>query len=115
MVRLCNLAVYPCELLKASPLPKGFLPRVKTRVGGHLYPSEDRALLACDGTDEKPGVPLVYRLLYGFLAREGMRKEEALKLTWRDVDLERGAVKLDENKTDDPRAWALDPSVADCR
>jgi integrase len=40
-----------------------------------------------------------------------MRKEEALALTWSDVDLERGAVRLDENKTDDPRAWALDPSV----
>jgi integrase len=28
-----------------------------------------------------------------------------------DVDLERGAVTLDENKSDDARAWALDPSV----
>jgi Phage integrase family len=28
-----------------------------------------------------------------------------------DVDLERGAVKLDENKTNDPRAWALGPDV----
>lgn len=26
-----------------------------------------------------------------------------------DVDLKRGAVTLDENKTDDPRAWALSP------
>jgi integrase len=40
-----------------------------------------------------------------------MRKGEALALTWTDLDLERGAVRLDRNKTDDPRAWALDPDV----
>jgi len=27
------------------------------------------------------------------------------------VDLERGAVSLDKNKTNDPRSWALDPGV----
>ena len=113
MVRLLGLAVYPCELLKVSPLPKGFLPRVKVRAGAYLYPAEDRALLACVGTDDEPGVPLVNRLLYGFLAREGMRKEEALGLARSDLDLEHGAVRLDSNKTDDPRAWALDPGTAD--
>jgi hypothetical protein len=103
MARMMHLAVYPCELLKASPLPKGFLPRVRGRVGAYLYPSDDRALLGCRT------IPLPSRLLYGFLAREGMRKEEALE--WRDLDLEHGAVRLDRNKTDDPRAWALDPGT----
>jgi integrase len=56
--------------------------------------------------------PLAYRLLWGFLVREGMREGEALALTWGDLDLERGAVRLDKNKTDDPRAWALSPGVA---
>ncbi|CAN5850312.1 hypothetical protein BH11MYX4_BH11MYX4_42000 [soil metagenome] len=106
MVRLCNLAVYPCELIKVSPLPKGFLPRVRVRPGAYLYPSEEKALLRCKD------VPIAHRLLYGFLAREGMRKEEALGLTWGALDLDRGVVRLDENKTDDPRAWALDPGVA---
>lgn len=106
MVRICNLAVYPCELLEVSPLPKGFLPRVKCRIGGYLYPADDRALLG-----HVDGIPLANRLLYGFLAREGCRKEEALSLTWLDLDLKHGAVRLDENKTDDPRAWALDPGV----
>lgn len=111
MVRLCNLAVYPCELIAVSPLPKGFLPKVRTRPGAYLYPTEDRALLSCAGTARRPGVPLVNRLLYGFLAREGMRREEALAMTWSDLDLTRGAVRLDANKTDDPRAWALDAGV----
>jgi integrase len=107
MSRVLNMAVYPAEEIKASPLPKGFLPKVRTRVGRYLLPAEDAALLACT----KPEVPLLYRVLWGFLAREGMRKDEALRLTWGDLDLEHGKVALDENKTDDPRAWALDPSV----
>ena len=68
---------------------------------------EDARLLGC------LSVPLSYRLLYGFLSREGMRKSEALGLTWGDIDLARGAVCLDANKTDDPRTWALDPGVAE--
>ena len=108
MVRVFNLAVYPSEVLDRSPLPRGFLPKVGPRkAGAYLYPDEDRALL---GAVE--GVPLVYRVLYGFLAREGMRSaSEALSLTWGDLDLERGAIRLDQNKTDDPRAWTLDPGV----
>ncbi|WP_437662304.1 tyrosine-type recombinase/integrase [Sorangium sp. So ce1182] len=56
-------------------------------------------------------VPLCFRIYYGFLTREGMRADEAGTLEWSDVDLKRGAVVLDENKTDDPRAWALSPDV----
>ncbi|WP_437692795.1 tyrosine-type recombinase/integrase [Sorangium sp. So ce176] len=56
-------------------------------------------------------VPLCFRIYYGFLTREGMRADEAGTLEWSDVDLDRGAVVLDENKTDDPRAWALSPDV----
>lgn len=112
MVRVFNLAVYPSEILERSPLPRGFLPKVgRRKAGAYLYPDEDRALLACVET-ESGGVPLVYRVLYGFLAREGMRSaSEALNLTWADLDLERGAIRLDTNKTDDPRAWTLDPGV----
>jgi hypothetical protein len=73
-------------------------------------------------------IPLPCRVLYGFLAREGLRVSEAtgdpakddalgnptsLGVTWADFDLVRGGVKLDRNKTDDPRAWALDPGVAE--
>lgn len=104
--RLLRLAVYPCRIIPASPLPAGWLPRLKsTKAKAYLYPSEDRQLMGCKD------VPLHRRMLWGFLAREGMRLGEALGLTWGDVDLERGAVRLDENKTDDPRAWALDAGV----
>ena len=57
-------------------------------------------------------VPVWRRLLWGFIAREGTRgPSEALSFRWRHVDLERGAVRLDANKTDDPRIWSLTPGT----
>jgi integrase len=103
------MAVYPLRLIERSPIPRGFLPKnSKHKAMAYLYVEEDARLLAC------AKVPLPYRLLWGFLAREGMRLGEALTLTYADLDLTRGAVKLDRNKTDDARAWALSPGVADC-
>ena len=57
-------------------------------------------------------IPLVRRLLFGLLIREGVRVNEALSLTWSDVDLDRGVLNLDTNKTDDPRSWAMGEDVA---
>jgi len=105
--RLLALAVYPLKLRPASPLPRGFLPKVtRSKATAWLYPSEDALLLACEA------VPLARRVLWGFLSREGLRCGEALGLAWADLDLTRGVVRLDRNKTDDPRAWALAPGVA---
>jgi len=107
MARALALAVYPLKLIPASPLPRGFLPKVRrTKATAWLYPSEDAKLLAC------ADVPLARRVLYGFLAREGLRCGEALGMRWKDLDLARGVVRLDANKTDDPRAWMLAPGVA---
>jgi integrase len=107
MAKVLKLAVYPCKVIGQSPLPAGFLPKTGAKKAkAYLYPSEDEALLA------SPYVPQSFRLLYGFLAREGMRYGEAMRLTWADLDLKRGSVTLDTNKTDDPRAWALSAGVA---
>lgn len=108
VARLLKLAVYPLRIIEASPIPAGFLPnRGAKKALACLYPDEDRRLLAC--TD----VPFCFRLLWGFLTREGMREGEAFTLTWDCLDLKRGACRLDQNKTDDPRAWALDPGTAE--
>lgn len=105
--RLLKLAAYPAQILDRSPLPPGFVPPPGQRKAlTYLYPDEDRQLLGCEA------VPLEHRVFYGFTSREGMRSGEAQRLTWSDVDLERGALKLDKNKTDQPRSWALDPGVA---
>jgi integrase len=106
MARVLSLAAWPLRLIPASPLPKGFLPRLGLeKAKTWIFPDDDAQLLGCTL------VPFEARVLYGFLDREGMRTSEALGLQWLDLDLERGAVRLDQNKTDDPRAWALDPGV----
>ncbi|MEY4547815.1 MAG: hypothetical protein RL685_4010 [Pseudomonadota bacterium] len=104
--RVLALAVYPGKLLAFNPLPEGFLPSSgPSKAKSFVYPSEDATLLT------SRTVPVARRVLYGFLAREGLRLSEALSLRWLDLDLERGTLNLDENKTGDPRVWALDASV----
>jgi integrase len=105
--RVLQLAVYPARLLATNPIPRGALPKKGTaRAFPYLYPAEDRALLACRE------IPLVYRVLYGFLAREGPRAREALVLKWEQLDIKRGTVSVEENKTDDFRTRPLDPGVS---
>jgi integrase len=107
LMRVFSMAVYPLRLIAVSPIPpKGFLPVLsKQKAFAHLYPNEDLRLMQC------AGVPLAYRLLWGFVAREGMRAGEAIALKLGDLDLDRGAVRLDQNKTGEPRAWALSLGV----
>jgi integrase len=105
--KLLVYAVYPLRLISALPIPKGRLPKGKSdKAKAWIYPAEDLALMQCRE------VPLVRRLLYGLLIREGLRLTEALSLTWADVDLERGVLNLDTNKTDDPRSLAMGEDVA---
>jgi integrase len=49
---------------------------------------------------------------YAFFDREGMRKGEMQRLTRADVNLKNGLVSLEENKTDRPRSWVPNASVA---
>ncbi len=104
--RVMRLAVMPARILPASPIPSGWLPAPsRTRPDAYLYPADDEKLLSCKK------VPFVRRLAYGILTREGMRRGELFRATWADVNLEVGIFRLDVNKTDDPRAWTLDPGV----
>jgi integrase len=105
--RLLQYAVYPLRILPANPIPKGWLPRVSNdKAKAWLRPDEDLKLM------QRRETPIVRRLLFGLLIREGLRLNEALSLTWTDVDLERGVLNLDTNKTDDPRSWAMGQDVA---
>jgi integrase len=105
--RLLVYAVYPLRLLPALPIPKGWLPKGGSdRAKAWIYPAEDLAVMQCRK------VPLIRRLLFGLLVREGLRVSEALALTWSDLDLEHGVIRLDTNKTDDPRSWVLGEDVA---
>ena len=104
--RLLAMAVFPLRLRESNPMPKGFLPKVgKGKTKGYLFPKEDARLMAS-------AVPLRWRVFSGFLDREGPRAGEAAALDLGDVNLDVGAVNLDENKTDDPRTWALSSGIA---
>ncbi len=108
MSKVLSLAVYPGRHIAANPIPREWMPKIDksaNKAKACLYPEEDAKLLSCEA------VPLDRRIAYGILAREGMRASELGDLRWRAVDLERGRVRLDVNKTADPRAWALSPDV----
>jgi integrase len=115
MSRVMKLAVYPGKWRKDNPIPAGWLPKEgAAKAKECLYPDEDALLMRGVSVEQgKPDVPVVRRLAYGFLAREGMRTDEMAGLRWRAVDLERGRVVLDLNKTDDPRDWDLRPDVVE--
>jgi integrase len=108
MRKVLSLAVYPGRFIAQNPIPREWMPKVPKsadKAKSYLYPEELAKLLGCKD------VALERRIAYGVLAHEGLRASELERLKWRDVDLERGRVKLDTNKTADPRSWALDPSV----
>jgi len=63
------LAVDPARYTNVNPLPRRFLPKTgRSPAYSFLYPPEDAILFACTL------IPLAFRLLYGFLAREGSRR-----------------------------------------
>jgi integrase len=111
--RICNLAVVPAKLLKQSPLPSKWAPGPNPqKEKSYLFPREEALLLALKE------VPLVRRLLYGFMNREGPRKENAVTIAWDQLTLEGipdggGHVVLDLTKNGRGGSWALDPGTAE--
>lgn len=99
------MSVYPLKLIKVNPLPRGWLPRVPKKAKGIPYPDEERAALA------DAAHAIHWRVFFGALTRLGFRADEAASLTMTDVDVGRGIVKLDENKTDDPRSPSYGPKL----
>lgn len=105
MGRLMHLAVFPGKIIKASPLPRGWLPKVKKRKHySCLFPAEEQQLL------EAKEVPEVFRLFCGVLDREGMRLSMVLDSDW----WQWGAQHFTQtkNKTDDPHMVAVRPDTA---
>ncbi len=108
LAKLLGYAVYPCRFRESVPVPRGWLPKIgKPKAMQWVRPDEDAAHMG------NVALPLWRRLFFGVDRREGMRVDELASLRWSDVDLALGAVRLDVNKTDVPRAWALSPDVAE--
>ncbi|MFI5299167.1 MAG: hypothetical protein ACHREM_13810 [Polyangiales bacterium] len=121
MHRVLKIAAFPARVIALSPIPRGFLPKPgpgRAKVLPEI--AEEAAVLALP----EDRAPLVERLLLGFLAREGCRKEDAAGLQWGDtraadapgwIDLAAGKVYLDQHKTLDTQGardpWRLQPDV----
>jgi integrase len=104
--RVLGLAVYPLRILSLQPLPKGFLPRpANDKAKTYVYPDEDATLMRCCD------VPLVERLFFGLLAREGARVGEVRGVQLYELDLEHGWGHLDETKNGRPKDWPLQPGT----
>lgn len=108
--RVMRLAVYPARLLKSSPFPPGWLPPiVAIKERGYLFPIEEAKML---GAAE---IPLVWRLFFGFLSREGLRRQNAATLEWTNLALDAsetvGHLVLDRTKSGRGASWALDPGT----
>jgi len=107
LIKLLNNAA-KLDLIPTNPIPRGMLPVVaKDIVFTYLYPSEDQLLLSCKL------VPLVWRVLWGFLAREGCRFHEAVGTLWSDIDRKTGSIKVPPERTKNGRGlhWVLAPGT----
>jgi len=111
--RLLALAAYPARLIPSSPIPRGWLPRAcRPPQYAYLYPTEEARLLG------NRGVPLVYRVLIGFLAREGVRKSNAQQLRWACLTLEglgecAGTCTIPRTKNRQAQTWPLDKGTVE--
>ena len=105
---LFRIAAGPLRLISVVP-PIDIPKRIPSNLFGYLYPQEEALLLGCIR------VPLLYRVLYGYLARNGCRITETLQLTWDHVDLETGDIRIDKRwtKTRRARLWVLDSDVVE--
>lgn len=103
---ILRLAESPLRLVERTPhvdIPR----RAASNLFGFLYPQEEAQLIA------HTPIPLAYRVLYGYLARNGCRIGESLRLTWDHVDLQTGDIHIDRKwtKTKRARRWVLDADV----
>ena len=111
--RVCELAVSPARVLEKSPLVAGWMPSPNPpKNGSFLFPSEDAQLMG------NKKVNLVWRVFWGFLAREGIRAGNAVEIKWSDLVLDiegstGGHLTLDDSKTGEPIVFALDPGTAE--
>lgn len=104
-----RLAAHPLDLIAVSPKDVERLPAGKGRnLFWFLYPDEEARLLACTE------IPLLYRVLYGWLHRNGSRITETLHIDYGHLDLDRSRVHLEAawTKTRRARFWDIEADVA---
>jgi integrase len=108
--RVLKLAV-ELGLIEKWPLgPNCKLPKIdkkKTPIYTFVYPAEDALLLACED------VAFEYRVLWGFIVREGLRISEAHRIRWEHIDrsFPRGILRVPETKTGRALEFVFEPGT----
>lgn len=93
--------------------PEDALDRRQCRVQPYLYsPQEITALMHAAGTLRPAFRALTWRTLIGLLAVTGMRQGEACRLRRDDVDLDTGAIAIEDSKFGKSRMVFLHPTAA---
>jgi integrase len=110
--RLFRLAHEECELIPENPLRDWRSPpKNPEKQGAYLYPTEEASLMACQK------VPVVRRVLFGFAAREGIRRGRIVRLQWPKLQLTgfgRKGVAIVPGKPNKPGVhWVLDEGTAE--
>jgi integrase len=86
------------------------------RVSPHLFTSTEVRLILRRarllGTGRSPLHPLTYQTLIGLLACTGIRPGEALRLRWRDLDVDEGTLRIRPCKFSPERVLPLHPTTA---
>lgn len=74
----------PCDRIKP--------PRTERKEAEYFDETEALRLIECLETE-----PIMYRALFTLILHTGMRRGEALGLTWKDIDLDRGIVDINKS------------------
>ncbi len=87
------------ERIERSPMHKVVRIKKPARLAIDVFSEAECSLLI--------GLPAPHGLLFGVLLGSGVRREEAIRLTWRDIDLDRERLHVRHGKGDKPRIVPL--------
>ena len=92
------------DLIKSNPMDKVTLPKRMDEVGKDeslkFYDKDElQRFFECSAIEAKRTNNLLWHTLFRLLAFSGMRKGEALPLTWNDLDLENGTISINKALT----------------
>jgi integrase len=92
------------DLIKSNPMDKVTLPRRMAVVGKeeglkYFNKPELQRFFECSAVEAERTNNLLYHTLFRLLAFSGMRKGEALALTWNDLDFKNEAVTINKTLT----------------
>ena len=105
--KLLVYAVYPLRLLPDAPDPEGLAPEGWRATRRRRGSTRARTRRSCSAPRFRSCGACSSACSFARACASAKRSSS----TWPDLDLERGVIRLDTNKTDDPRSWVLGEDV----